>query len=404
MKKKQNIVMLISNNNPGGVYVSTSLLVKNTDREKFKIIVVACGNGPIAEKIGSMADEYHNLNVGTFPRLRKMKNGKYVESYGAWIKLFFWLLKCVCKFTFWLYKNDTDLIHSNGTHFNIIAGIASRLAFVPSVWHVRFPQNMGKSRNFLIRLAEGPIASLLPTKIIANSNFTMRTLHDSWRKKAVVVLNGIDVSSIVNNQKPEKLREMINVGADEKLVGVTGLISHRKGFDRFIQMASELHKEEPSVKFVIIGGAPQEMEQVVKKELESLTQELGLSENLFFTGNLDNASYYMGDMDVFFMCSRPGTETFGLVVIEAMAIGVPVVSFANDAIPEIIENEVTGFLVPEGDIKLVKDKIIKLITEPEFANKITKAAKERVLRDFDVSTLVSNVEKVYLDVLKKKES
>ena len=397
---KSKIVMLISNNNPGGVFISTGLLNKHINRDKFHIIAVACGPGPMADQLGEMADEYYNLNVGTFPRLRKMKGGEYKEDLCSWLSLLLWLLRSIWSFTLWLYKNDVDLIHSNGTHFNIIAGFAARLARVPSVWHVRFPQNTGSSRNFLVRLAEGPLAALLPTRIIANSNFTASTFHNAWKKKTVVIWNGIDAKFIAANQHPDQLRQMAKVSKGEKLVGITGLITRRKGMDRFIRMAFELAADRSDVKFVIVGGAPQKMEEIVKAELEELTKNLGLSEKLCFTGNLDNAPCYMGDMDVFFMCSRPGTETFGLVVIEAMAAGVPVVGFNNDAIPEIIEDGKTGFIVPDGDITLVKDRILEILANPELADSIRKNGKERVFKEFDFSILVANIERLYTEILK----
>lgn len=399
MGKKPKIVMLISNANPGGVFTSTSLLVKNIDRSKFQVIAVACGSGAMADKIGSLADEYYNLNVGTFPRVRKMVNEQYREDYFAWAKLFIWLLRCIWQFTKWLYKHKPAIIHSNGTHFDLIAGISGRLARVPSIWHIRFPANTAKNRNFLVGLVEGPIAAKLPTRIIANSNYTATTFHKTWQKKTKVVWNAIDVSSIRNHQQAGKLRQMANVGHGDKLIGAMGLISHRKGMDRFVEVASLIVKERNDVKFVIVGGAPQEMEQMVRTELIKLANDKGLFGKLFFAGDIPNAAYCMGDMNVLFMCSRPGTESFGLVVIEAMAASVPVVAFANDAMPEIIEDGRTGFLVLEGDIENVKDRVLKILDDLELAENLRTNALKRIYENFDYPILTGNIIKVYEDVL-----
>ena len=72
-------------------------------------------------------------------------------------------------------------------------------------------------------------------------------------------------------------------------------------------------------------------------------------------------------MDTFFMCSLKGTEPFGLVVTEAMAAGVPVVAFANDAMPEIIEDGKTGFLVPEGDTDSAAERVLRILEDDNAA-------------------------------------
>lgn len=191
---------------------------------------------------------------------------------------------------------------------------------------------------------------------------------------------------------------MVGVLDSEKLVGVTGLISHRKGMDRFIEMAAKLAESRDDVKFVIVGGAHGEASTKCYDDLVRLAEKLGIAGKLHFTGDIDDAPYYMGDMDAFFMCSRPGTETFGLVVIEAMAAGVPVAAFANDAMPEIIEDGKTGFLVPEGDTAAA-ERISQILDDPKLAAKFKKAGQERVFKNFDIPILVDNIEKLYADVL-----
>ena len=112
-------------------------------------------------------------------------------------------------------------------------------------------------------------------------------------------------------------------------------------------------------------------------------------------------AYYIGDMDAFFMCSRPGTETFGLIVIEAIAASVPVVAFNNDAMSEIIIDGKAGFLVPEGDIDSAAECILRILDDKSLADNIKKAALNRVRNNFDIPILVDNVQKLYCKILQK---
>jgi glycosyltransferase involved in cell wall biosynthesis len=398
---KPKIAFLVNDIDKGGTAKSTSLLVKNIDRDKFRVVVVACGLGPEAAKIGAYADEYHNLKIGSYRPLRKIINGKEREDLLARFYLVVWLIRCVWGLKKWLRKEAIDIIHTNSQQYNLIAGIAGRLAGVPSVWHIRSPQEMAWRRGgpFLV---EGYLAAWLATIFIANSHFTAGTFHRSWKKKTVVVWNAVNISDIIAHQYFGRLREVAGVSKDKKLVGFLGLIEYRKGIDRFVSMAAKLAQKRDDVRFVVIGGevGQKEISQAVRAKLLKQAEDLGIIEKLCFTGHLENAPNYLGDMDTFFMCSLPGTETFGLVVIEAMAAGVPVVAFDNDAMGEIIENGKTGYLVPEGDIDLAVERISHILDDNALANDMKRAALNHVITHFDVSVLIGNIQKNYTDILR----
>jgi glycosyltransferase involved in cell wall biosynthesis len=400
---RPKIAFLVSDTDGGGTATSTSLLVKNIDRDKFRVVVVACGPGPKAAKIGAVADEYHNLNIGSYPPLRKIINGKEQEDLLARVHLIVWLIRCVWRLTKWLKKEKIDLIHTNSVEFNLIAGIAGRLTGVPSVWHIRSPQKMAWRRGgpFLV---EGYLAAWLATKVIANSYFTAKACHKSWERKIVVVWNAINVEDIIAHQCSGRLREIANVAADKKIVGLSGHIEHRKGIDRFIAMAAQLAQKRDDVRFVVIGGdvAQKNISQAVKAELLRQAEDLGIIDKLCFAGHLDNAPYYLGDMDAFFMCSLPGTETFGLVVIEAMAAGVPVVAFNNDAMGEIIIDGETGYLVPEGEVDLAAERISSILDDKVLANDLKKAGLNRVRTYFEISRLINSTQELYYEILLTK--
>jgi len=399
-KDKPKIALLVSDTNPGGTATSTDLLVRNIDRGKYKVVVVVCGPGPVGERIGKNADEFHNLGVGSWPHVRRLKKGCLRANPFGWLALMVWILRCAWRVSFWLRKEQIDLIHTNTSHFNLVAGIAGRLTGVPSIWHIRVPQSMPLRRGgpFLV---EGYLAAALATKFIANSCYTAGTFHHTWKRKTVIAWNAVDVAAINSNQREGQLRKMAGASGGERLVGVTGLISHRKGMDRFIEMAAKLAKSRDDVRFVIVGGAHGEASTQCYHELVRLAEELGVSGKLHFAGDIDDASYYVGDMDAFFMCSRPGTESFGLVVIEAMAAAVPVVAFANDAIPEIIEDGETGYLVPEGDTAAAAGRISQILDDSKLAGKLKEAGEQKVLKNFDVPVLISNIEKLYAEVLQR---
>ncbi|GEM_PF-1898728 len=399
-KNKLKIAMFISDTNAGGLETLITMLAKNIDREKFQVVVVTCGPGPVATRISKYGDEYHNLETGSFPRISKFRNDVYYTDIFAIPTLVLWMIKTTWRMYFWLRKNKIDLIHSHLAAFSLMAGIAGRIAGIPLIWHLHCPPKVRWSRGGPL-LTGGYLASWVTTRFIAISRFIADQTHRSWKKKIVTVLNASDVKMLACKQYRGRLRKMANISQNEKLVGIVAVVSPRKGLPRFIEMAGEIANKRDDMKFVVIGAVDTEMGEKIFSDLAAMTEKLGISDKVRFIKNLESAANYLGDMDAFFMCSLPGTEPFGLVVTEAMAAGVPVVSFANDAMPEIIEDGKTGFLVPEGDTALAGERILQILNDDNLAAQIAEAAREKTYEKFDCPIFVNNIEKVYMEVSQK---
>ena len=403
-RDKPKIAFLISDTDGGGTETLEAALIKNIDRGKFRVIVVFTGTGSVAGRLKRYGDEYKDLRVGSYPSLQKIKNGKIREDFFAYFRLFGWLVRYVWNLSRWLRSEKIDLIHASGVTSNLVGGIAGRLVGIPSIWHIHalpLPQQELKRMGPL--LVNGYLGRWLATRIVTVSHFTAKSCHKSWKKKTTVIWNAIDVKRIIENQHLGRLREIADVSENEKLVGILGQIEYRKGMDRFIEMSAKLAQGRDDVKFVIVGGdvAVKGVSQAVRADLVRSVEKLGISKKLYFTGHIDNAPYYIGDLDAFFMCSRPGAETFGLVVIEAMAARVPVVAFDNDAMGEIIEDGKTGFLVPEGDINLATERFSRILDDKSLADNIKKAALNHIRNNFDIDILINNIQKLYYDILQK---
>jgi glycosyltransferase involved in cell wall biosynthesis len=391
---KKRVVFFVSDFNAGGVENIQTTIAKNIDRNKFHTIVVTCGPGEVAKRIAKYTDEYHNLGTGTLPLLKKDRNYQHVENYKAWLRLIWWTMRSIWILTLWFQNNKADLIHSHILHYHLIAGVAAILVRIPCVWHIHNPQRRSLRRGgpFLV---EGILASMLASKFIAVSQHTCKSFHASWKKKSIVIQNAVDCNEISTKQKPGKLRKLGKIADSEKLVGAVCIIQKRKGLDRFIDTAIILSKIHRNVKFIVVGPANNEAGEGLIQELKEVAELNGIYQLLSFTGELDDACFYIGDMDALFMCSYPGAETFGVVVIEAMAAGVPVVAFENDAMPEIIENGRSGFLVPDGDILMAANTINMILNNEMLAEELCVNAKDRVFKYFNIDAFVASIESIY---------
>jgi N-acetyl-alpha-D-glucosaminyl L-malate synthase BshA len=128
-----------------------------------------------------------------------------------------------------------------------------------------------------------------------------------------------------------------------------------------------------------------------------LVTELGLADHVRFVGIVDEVAPLLAAADLLLLPSE--TESFGLVALEAMASGVPVVASRVGGLPEVVEHGVTGYLAPVGDVEAMAEFSLKILSDCEVRERFGRAARERAVRLFDWHAVVPRYEEVYQRVL-----
>jgi glycosyltransferase involved in cell wall biosynthesis len=210
------------------------------------------------------------------------------------------------------------------------------------------------------------------TDIIANSEATKKTILQNNPNlfpvdKITVIYNGIDVKSFESNEI---------VRNDVPVVGNLGRCSPEKGQDMLLQVAAKLKQRGVICKFKIGGDGP------LLRSLKEQASQLGIAEMIDFTGFVENPKNFLRSIDIFVLSSH--WEGFGYVVAEAMASSKPVVAFEVSSLPELIENEQTGFLVPFADVDLMADAIETLVNDPTLRETFGRKGKEVAIRKFSI--------------------
>jgi glycosyltransferase involved in cell wall biosynthesis len=225
------------------------------------------------------------------------------------------------------------------------------------------------------------------TKVIAVSAAVARELRSQRilsDKQIVVVPNGVDVERF--NRATE-----LNLGLPEEclLVGSIGELRTLKRHDDFIRAAALIAKKFPETHFVLAGVDPTPSGEV-RASLEKLVVELGLKDRFHFLGWLDQAERLLCALDVFVSASE--TESFGLVIAEAMAAGTAVVATETEGAKEVIEDQKTGILVPIGDVNRIAEAVTSLLVDDK---KIGVRAREAVNAKFSLKRMVDEIERIY---------
>jgi len=174
---------------------------------------------------------------------------------------------------------------------------------------------------------------------------------------------------------------------DGALVGVVARLQPEKGVANFLRAAACVSRIFPDARFLVVGDGP------LREELSGLARHLGVSERVRFLGYRTDSRALMRLMDVLVVPSL--TEGSPLIVLEAMAAGVPVVASAVGGIPDQIGHGEAGILVPPSDPDALGEALGALLQDPAYARRLGEAGRRRTENEFSHETLVRRIEAVY---------
>ncbi len=208
------------------------------------------------------------------------------------------------------------------------------------------------------------------------------------RGKVEIIPNGINVKRFLSmKKKPRTIR-------DDPIVLYVGRISEDKGLGCLIKSAPLVLSNFPRAKFVIVGEDYGYLDR-----LKMLVQRYGVEKNVVFTGRLSNAELVRvyKRADVFVLPSE--LEAFGIVVIEAMASGLPVVASNLGGMKTIVQNEKNGLLFEVGNFRELTEKIELLLNNESLRIKLEENGRKTVQEKYSIEKVVDRLEKLYAEVL-----
>lgn len=196
----------------------------------------------------------------------------------------------------------------------------------------------------------------------------------------------------VEKEYPSSLREELNVSVDTPVVGSTGIWRPNKGFTYFISACEIVQKSQPLAHF-LLGGKAYSPDVAFATSLWVRGQYLRASGALDFTGFQEDVGRFLSALDIFVLPSD--CEPFGLIVVEAMARGLPVVATQAGGVPEIVVHGETGYLVPPRQPEAMAAAIVKLLADPLRRMQMGESGKARARSLFDRRTMVREYEALY---------
>ncbi len=359
-------------------------LVEGLDRTRFEPIVALPAEGPLAAALRERGIETHVLPLALVSR----------ASFGAGgaLRLAAASASSVQALRRRFRGRGIRLVHSN-TLAVLSGALWARASRLPHVWHVH--EMVVRPRA--ARLAFAWLLRGLATRVACNSRATRDLLVStlpSLAARCTVVHNGFDRTEAPDPEAAAALRVEAGAGPEDVVVALVGRINRWKGQGLLVEAADLLWAQGVRrIVYLIVGGTPPGQAHF----RDELLRQVGASAARKAVRVLDFREDVSAVWDACDIAVVPSTEPepFGMVALEAMAAGKPVVAANHGGLPEIVEDGQTGILVSPGSAPDLARALTELTENDELRRKMGEAGRRRLLQDFSPGAYVSGFESVY---------
>jgi glycosyltransferase involved in cell wall biosynthesis len=343
-------------------------LIDALDRSRFRPLFLAHGDGPLVDEMAAHGVELLRAPVRQIsPR----------QPWDAW--------RAVSAQAKVLRRARVDLVHVNEFGWNLDLVAAAAVCRIPVLLHVHNPIDV--ERMNLHRFVASRIVFVSEAHRAGAQNIGL------LRGKTEVLHNAVDLDRLGRGRS---IRDSLGIPADRLVVGTVAQVSHRKGSDIFVETARRIAAERADVHFLVVGRAADGEERFAATVMAA-ADDPALRGRISFVGARADVPDLLASMDVFFLPTR--AEPFGIVVIEAMASGVPVVATRVGGIPEIITTPDLGVLVEPDDPAASAAALLALLADEPRRRSIGERGRASLAGRFDRSTYAAAVHRLYDEML-----
>ena len=217
------------------------------------------------------------------------------------------------------------------------------------------------------------------------------------QEKIMVIPNGVDIRKFEIDISKKECKKMLNLPADKKLILFIGRFMPEKGIHILLRAIKKVMRQNSDILLLLVGDG------MIKANLENLSAELGIQPNIKFSGfvNRKDMAYYCKSSDIFVLPSF--SETFGIVLLEASASGLPLVVSDLKVFKTIVKDRYNGLFTKRGDENDLADKIIYLLENEGERRRMGENARERA-KEFTWERSAEDVESAYLRIMERGHS
>ena len=385
--RRQRILYLNHTGKVSGAEKVLLSILRGIDRTRCEPVVLCPAGGGLNELVAA-------LDVPQFPipEMRARFTMRPIRLLGYLAST----VKTILAIRTLVLKIDPDFIHANTVRSGIAATLATLFTSITVVWHVHdsLPQHPLSVPIRLLALWSSRV------QILAVSRATAMAFAGGHASagKIRVLYNGVDLDNFPHKSLGQPaLKRELRLPSDTFLICAVGQICARKGLRKLIEVFATIHPIAPHAHLAIVGKAVFAHEQEYRDELVRMAEALGVATHVHFTGERRDIANVLQSADL--MVLNSVDEPFGLVLVEAMSCGTPVLATRVGGIPEIVSDGETGWLVESGDSDALAERLLELtMGGSSAAEDVARRARKEVCPQFSLRSFLSNLHLFYAEL------
>ena len=368
MDKGLRILKVCTSRSWGGMEMSMATISARLRDRGHDVHPVCYTDSPIHERLKKLGFDPLTVDLwGKFHPFKAFKLSRYIN------------------------RHDIDIVHTDYSRdlFTLVPALKwskpTPLVLHKHVGTIR-PKNL-PVHPYLYRNVDYVIAI---SKVIEKN---LLETHPLRPDQVGVIHHGIDMGRFVPDaERRAAVRAELGIADDEVVVGIVGRLQESKGHLQFLEVAQRILPEFPRTRFVIVGEATRGEDEKANAILDWI-EKANLGDRLILTGYRDDVPDVLGAMDLFLFPTH--SEAFGLVIVEAMAMGVPVISADCDGVPDIVEHGETGLLVDPRNVERLTAAVSDLLGNQDKLYAFGQAGRIRAREHFSEEKMCKEMEELY---------
>ena len=379
-RKRPRVCFPFVGDSVGGSHISALLLIRGLERTRYEPVIVLHQEGPLAEHLRGLDRPFELLPLSV-----------YAGAAPNAIAIAAGMLRNVPRLAGFMRRHGIGIVHGNDFRMNLTWSAGAKLTGRPFVWHQRAMPYSSSSRWRAI--------SLLADHVIHISEAVARAMPAPGRTPTSIIPNPVALPQETLSREAAKAAIARELGFDPsaRVIGLVGRLVRLKRADIFIVASARLARRlsGDSLAFVLLG----QDEEGLVSELHDLALSEGIEKQVYFAGFRTPIERWIRGMDVLMATSE--WEGFGRTLVEAMAVGTPVVASRVAGHIEIIDHERTGLLVAPGDPDAFATAAHRILTEPALAVTLEEAGRACALERYAVERHVQRITPIYDSLLSR---
>jgi len=395
---RKKILIIDSASEIGGAEIFLLRFLEKLDKKKYiPQFLLLQKEGKLSNELLKMGYKITNVSINFSVWRKGQSKFNTIKLIISGIKSIPQLLQTVLM----IKRMEINIIQTSCNKSHIFGTVLAFFTGIPVLWTLHdfiskehFPFLLRKLLVFF---------SFFADRIIAFSDAVGRQFvcEGASSEKIVTIHHGIDAARFRGKAKGN-IRKELGIPEKKKVITLIGRISYWKGQEYFVKGIPKIIARYPDALFLIVGDAIFG-ETAVKQKVKKLIIDMGLTDYCIMTGWRNDIPDILKETDILVHTSS-SPEPFGLILLEGMTMGKPVIATDAGGVTEIVVNGITGLLVRPADSNAIAEAVIYLLSNPNEAEKMGKAGLDRVERLFDIGLMIKKIGIVYDEIIDKNSA